>query len=551
MPEYRVPYNSFAFSNYLAVNLDHTESLRAFINSKARRESLAYGFAYTLRRGLDPKPYAESYRYAAQFGFNLYLEYWDYLEFHMFQPFAFGSAVDKAPDSRVYRFADSLGLDSAWYSATSAVISLTCPAVSESNPDLWAYYQTAEKRALHGSDGQGIRTQIKYGKLLKKLFPMATDSQIAEEVEAWKEAAAAESAPLEYFIATDRESFKRVYTGEQAPTLNPTLRSGFKSMQGSCMRHDSHYFGLPNGLHPCEVYASGDFAIVWAEKAGKIAARAVVPVNPSYDYDKTLPQLLGLSAPIYTTSDSASHGLKAFIEANGATFEPDSYTVNRAWNKAGYNLLKIEVESGAYLMPYVDTNSAATDNGDYFKIDESGDVDIRQTGGKVYWEESPRYSCECCGESLSEDETHSTDDSGIYCESCFDDRYFYCPRLGEYVDSDETVELYSLVRYGNVYHETVAQSWAESNAIMCQDDGEYWESDYATYIDGKYYSPQYHDYFVSDWDGETYHDVDGVTLSNGETVSLAEVQANPDWVCIEGQWYPVDETLIAPMIAAE
>ena len=402
MPEYRVPYNDkfstvHNFRKAFAFNMDQLESLKAFIALRVGQGSGTYGFAYSLHYGLDIGAYAESYKYAMQFGFTPFLECGYWMESQLFQPFYFGGTGDKSSDSRIYRFADSLELDSAWYNSVTTVISLTCPNVSESNPDLWAYYQSAEKRALPGADGKGIKTLIKYGKLLKKLFPMATDSQIAAEVEAWKEAVAAESAPLSYFIATDRESFKRVYTGAQAPTLNPTFLSGIKSLQGSCMRHASDYFDLEDGLHPCEVYASGDFAIVWSEKAGKIAARAVVPVNPAHKHDKTLLQLSGLSAPIYTTSDNASKGLKAFIEDNGARFEPDSYTVNRAWNKAGYNLLKIEVKSGAYLMPYVDTNSAASDFGEYFKIDERGEVDIRQTCGKVYWDESPRYTCECCG----------------------------------------------------------------------------------------------------------------------------------------------------------
>ena len=542
MPEYRVPYRKSApLSEVAFFNLDNMESLKSFILDRVKGGRVAYGLAGVIYRGEDASTYVESYKYATQFGLVPAIEYKPFVEPFLSTPFDFSRTEDSAVSDRIYDFRNRLNLHPLWYSIITCVLELTRPNLSEKDSDLWAYYQNAEKRALCGSDGKGIRTQIKYGKLLKKLFPMATDSQIAAEVESFKDDMAIEREPLSYHIATDRESFKRVYTGGQAKTLDPRLWGSFKSLMKSCMRHEGDYFD--NGdLHPSEVYASGDFAIVWAEKGGKIAARAVVPVNKDWTESNGALRLSGLSAPIYTTTDNASEGLKSFIEANGANFK-DLYDTSKAWEKARYKLAKIQV-GDAYLMPYVDTNSSADDSGDCFQISPSGSVDIRQTSGKVYLEPQYDYTCGECFEGLDED-SYVTDDAGnCYCESCYSANFFYCHRLQESVPTCETVEFYWRNRYGFT-HETVSRDWAEDNAILCEDDGEYWDSDCVIWVEESAYSPSYTEYFVSAWDGETYHERNGVVLSNGETVSLAEVQAEPDWILVNGQWTPVEETLIA------
>lgn len=52
-----------------------------------------------------------------------------------------------------------------------------------------------------------------------------------------------------------------------------------------------------------------------------------------------------------------------------------------------------------------------------------------------------RYTCECCGDRIDEDDAYYLNDCGPYCESCFDDMAFHCDLCGGSVHNDYRVEM--------------------------------------------------------------------------------------------------------------
>ena len=524
-PEYRFAYRPVDYNHGkigFFVNAENLDSL--FDNPAYKRHSPSVDFQAKI----------DALKFAQSVGFLVLWESGYYANMYIQNPYCMGYA--ERLHGRIQAFMGKLNLDYRQEGLLDEVLSALEPGESETNPDLWAYYQNLQKKALKGKDGKGVKTQIKYGALLKKLFPMATDDQISAEVESWKEAKAFESAPLEYHIATDADSFEYAYSGDQAPTLNPSLSWPFKSLAYSCMRHKGQEFSGTNGAHPARAYASGDFAIVYATKGGKIAARATVPYNKAHKTDSTKPQLTGISGPIYTATNAASAALQAFIEANGAEVTSDDYKAAKHWANGGYRMAKIDLGNGRYLMPYVDLCGYAEDTEDSFVLSERGDIETRPTCGYTNWNDKSAI-CDRCNERYDEDELTYQEDSGeCYCEECHSELYVYSSLESEYIRRDDSVKLYRKGWRGQTYYDEVSQHYADINGILCYDDEEYWLVEYVMKIEGEYYSPNFDAYGVSDWDGETYLVENLVTLSNGQTVSLAEVESEEAWVCVNGQW---------------
>lgn len=533
VPEYRYAYNAFNAS--FVINSDHFGQIYAYVDNHMFR----YRFGYLADS--NRTEVMESFTKAAkQFGFNLAFNPGHCGGVSLVNPWEVQEENDyRQCLNRLWAFYESLTWEQCKgvSPVINEIVGMTLPAPSESNPGLWAYYSTCQKRALKGSDGKGIRTLIKYGKLLKLLFPDATDEQISAEVESWKECSEAEKAPLTFHFDTTKEAFALVYSGKQVDTLNPCLDWPYKSLQGSCMRHDSEYFGLSNGFHPAMAYASGDFAIAYMSQGSRIAARAVVPLNKGSDKDSK--PFRGLSGPIYTASNAASKALKEAIEAGGASFG-DSYDVAKDWIKKGLRLKAIPFAYGdKILMPYVDCiNSGTYDESDMVVyLDDDGDTNCRTTEGYVYPESENKVTCCDCDERVDEDDSFYSEITGnCYCESCYNERFTCCDKTGETIERDEAVTVYSVGYRGITCEYLVSRDWADSNAVECEDDNEYWEIDDTICINDMYYSPNFTGFETSAWDGENYLTEDCVTLSNGQTVSLDEVKADSAWHCVDGEW---------------
>lgn len=527
MPEYngqnyRFSYqNDYDFWGYFQVNPDFMESLESLVD----RESF-YG-----QQELLMKQWAElkgAAKYAESFGLITIYRFIRYNEVIFRSPFSHYDSQSNQY-SRLIDFAKKVVPSGfVFWEAFCSVMGYCVPDISESNPDLWAYYQTTTKAALAGSDGKGIKTQIKYGKLLKKLFPMATDEQISAEVENWKEEKAKANLPLEFVIATDSESFKLAYQGDQSPTLNPNLYWPYKSLQGSCMRYSTNgNWSQCDGFHPAQAYASGDFAIVYATQSGLIAGRAVVP------YDKDTGKLCGVSGPIYTTSDSVSHGLRAYIESNGASFTDDSYGVCKDWVSRKLKLCRIQLNNGGYLMPYVDAIDSCDDTGKALLLTGCGPISCRPTEG---YTEVGR-ECESCGTGIDEDDSHTDDNGDCYCESCYSDRYFYCERSGDTVPFDETSFVRIANHRGRYYHERVSDQWRDDNCTLTEDDEEWYLTDAVIWIEDSPYSPNFEDYGTCEVTNELFLSENLAYIeSHGHSISLEVLKSDKAWHRVNGQW---------------
>lgn len=91
----------------------------------------------------------------------------------------------------------------------------------------------------------------------------------------------------------------------------------------------------------------------------------------------------------------------------------------------------------------------------------------------LHWEEESEYTCDDCGCGLSEDETRSFNGEGTYCESCYDNTYFYCDHCNRDRPSEDamTVE-------GNM----VCDLCTDSDASKCYDCEDYYWYDNITTV---------------------------------------------------------------------
>lgn len=219
--------------------------------------------------------------------------------------------------------------------AVDAILRRYMPRMSISDNTLMTHYTNSTKYK------DDLRTPVKPGKLLKKIFPMVMDSQV-ESVSNWyKNKYIINTNNLVYKIGTTKEDFKHAYCdNKRSEALSSSFfDKGFKSSSDSCMRDK---FSFSNGIHPTEAYASGDFEVHYLEDdKGKVHARCVVCVNtkdgPSFS-----------RAPIYAAN------------LNAAKYLSDKLNSKKEFGSwVGARLLKIPVYNAdsyiKYIGPYMDT----------------------------------------------------------------------------------------------------------------------------------------------------------------------------------------------------
>jgi hypothetical protein len=187
--------------------------------------------------------------------------------------------------------------------------------VSKKHPGRVAYTE---------SDAKGladIQTPMKAGRYLQKFCGFLSSSDIA------------------YWSA----SFSRMFENNllQFATSREDIIDVYRRGPVSCMSHYAdQYRSKP--YHPTEVYASGDVAVAYMERDGRVTARCVCcPRLKSFDrvygdYDRLMPLLV----------------------AEG--YRQDSI--------AGARLLKIK-HKGGFVMPYLDCGVPVRDMGDHFVIE--------------------------------------------------------------------------------------------------------------------------------------------------------------------------------------
>lgn len=165
------------------------------------------------------------------------------------------------------------------------------PKKSERDIELLSYYQNQTKYEY------GIRTQIKPGKLLKKLFPLVSDEQAEQFTNWYKNKYVLGISNLTYKVGNTAKDFKFAYThNKTASGINGNFYdSGFKSISDSCMRDKFTSYRY----HPSEAYASGDFEVHYlVDENNKVVARCTVCI-------KNKDGAAFVMAPIYAASYNA------------------------------------------------------------------------------------------------------------------------------------------------------------------------------------------------------------------------------------------------------
>tara|TARA_R110002167_G_scaffold9397_1_gene42935 strand:- start:243 stop:1697 length:1455 start_codon:yes stop_codon:yes gene_type:complete len=337
------------------------------------------------------------------------------------------------------------------------------PIVDTKDGRLMAIYASADDLE------RGRRTVGKPGKLLRKLAPMASDSDCAQFAEVFKDTFV---TPLQGMVVKSGklpEDFVRVYTQKQAPKGDPRLGHEFKSLAASCMRYSFDHLAA----HPVSVYGSGDFEIVWIENSkGELLARAVVAtLNGRYS-----------PAPIYTNSNAASEMLQSHLaKANAASERPDT----ESW----INCKMLKISSGfggeSYLGPYLDQYQAVKESncGEYFRICQSGNSELMMdsTEGTVGGHDN---QCESCACGLHDDEIFFCESGEtILCESCYAESHVCCDNCSDMTHNDESVSVVGgdticeyCLHHGN-YVETTEGICELDDTVYCEDSEEYFHID--------------------------------------------------------------------------
>ena len=293
------------------------------------------------------------------------------------------------------------------------------PIVDSKDGRLMAIYTCADDLE------RGRRTVGKPGKLLRKLAPIASDSECAKFAEVFKDKFVTPLQGMVVKSGNTPEDFAQVYTQKQAPKSDPRLGHDFKSLSASCMRYS---FENLSG-HPASIYGSGDFEIAWVENsAGELLARVVVATRKGRY----------AAAPIYTNSNAASDMLQKYIrEKNAACDEP----AKESWINC--KLLKVDAGLGgdSWLGPYADQYQSIKDCGEYFRICRAmnAEYSLDSTEGVVGGYE---YQCENCGCGCHEDESYYSERLGAsFCESCYNDFHFCCSDCGDMEPEETSVTL--------------------------------------------------------------------------------------------------------------
>lgn len=344
-------------------------------------------------------------------------------------------------------------LDLKTFPMWSARLQLFLPDRSKNVVGGISIYQNKTKK------DKDIRTPYsKIGRAFKAMFPEISDAML----EKWVDAYRAKFPVLNYTLKEGRDGadFKRAYSHNQAPMQNPYTTSSRKSLANSCMRYE--FNNLP--IHPTEVYASGDFFILWTEtEAGQIASRCVV-----YHEEGSAPQ----AGPVYGVCESSIDMIELKLKDMGAVLYPDS-----SWLGAKVN--KVPHKHGGIIGPYIDGHyQGLKDEGDYLTVcqDSKADYDASNYSG-VLGDNNYAY-CTICGEGMDEGDEYTGPDGNCYCEECYNERFRYCNHYDEHVESDGddgaevNIRPHRLGRNGWL-HGWVCQQALEEHYTYCEEEDEW------------------------------------------------------------------------------
>jgi hypothetical protein len=318
-----------------------------------------------------------------------------------------------------------------------------------------AWTESAEKG---DSDRQTVASVSRY--LARYFGPESNNAKLSsQEISEIAARFSTDEKPVR--IEFDPDIFEAVYSDQDV--------CAEASSYSSCMRYRAGHFGTPH--HPARAYATdkNGLAIAWLQEDEsadpvmhasnfRVLARAVVwPARKSF-------------VRVYGTSESWKLALAQKLEAQG-------YTRARGFGGAK---LDAERHRDGWIVPYVDgSTQRGYHDGSHIVISDGGSLELDETDG---WttdsdcdddeESGYDWSCERCGEGMSDGEDRTEVDDEAWCDACAE-RYAFCSdRSGTYSRNRNRREV-------NV--ECATEDWtaeeAESDAFMCARNGERYSTD--------------------------------------------------------------------------
>ena len=206
----------------------------------------------------------------------------------------------------------------------------------------------------------------------------------------------------------------------------------------------------------------------------------------------------------------ADEAIESWLKARG-------YVKLSEW-PSGTPLMRYDLRTGGYLMPYIDGSTQSVDE-DTFCIDGYGDIQADNTDGRS---DSNNCTCDDCGARFNDEEEGGW--VGIHeehhvCQHCLENDYTYAySRRGNeyYIPNDRVVEV------GGSYYDT---DYLSDNNIVELADGDYCHEDDAVYVESE--DAYYH---CDDNDVCFAHDTDRYELKSD------------CWQCYESNNWYTDET---------
>lgn len=278
------------------------------------------------------------------------------------------------------------------------------PTVNEKEKDKIDFYRSGQDLA------RGRRTTIRAGRFFSMLFPDSQKQEIETMVRHWNESQC--DPEYELRVGSSEESFVEAYTLPRAKDRDPYMKEYSKTLSESCMHYLAEDFEA--GIHPCSIYASGDFEIAYAvDTLGHIGGRVVICTKT------------GKAGPVYVQDSFAQDLLYKYLEDSGYQYSCNDY----CWDGAEFVVKKYD--GNRIVAPYLDC-------GAYGYIDEDGNgyfygtEEEAQKSGKKWKKRacmsntcgtsSLRGACACCGSSFSNEYHVETDrgysTSAYTCYSC-------------------------------------------------------------------------------------------------------------------------------------
>lgn len=224
------------------------------------------------------------------------------------------------------------------------------------------------------------------------------------------------------------QSFKLATTPDEIEKVYTNFDRSCSDVASSCMRG----YGWNYGEHPCRVYGAGDLAIAYlTNKDGETTHRALC-----WPERKLYSRMYGNGDRLHVRLKMAGYSKSSYYDS-GASME-------------GARLLRIELDCNSehFVMPYVDENISAKDDGKFLVLSHAGRICTRQTNGTTTDEpgEDDREMCESCEERADETTTVYTRANQTQCvsmcECCRDRHAFYCDGHEEYFS--DRIESYAV-----------------------------------------------------------------------------------------------------------